>query len=306
MQTRAMGPGTGWSWLKRGINLGARNPKAIFGGAALLLLVGLIPTAVQLVAQLGFGLQGAALLSVVGAVMLVSLVVLPPLIGGFLRIIDASEHDRPVNAAALFDPYKSGQGAGRMIGFGLVMTAIYIISFVLLVRICFGEGFFEWYWQVMNMAAQQGSGQIDPKAVPPIPAGIAANFGLFFALSFVFVLFVGGMYAIGFGQVALGARSVGGAVVDGVVGTLKNLLPILVLAICAFVLGLLLVVGIGLLVMLLAVLGNLIHPTLAVVLALPVYIGMLLVLYVVMFGVVYHMWRDICSSEPARNDAVAA
>ncbi|MCI4567908.1 hypothetical protein [Lysobacter sp. CFH 32150] len=304
MQTRAMGPGTGWSWLKRGINLGARNPKAIFGAAALLLVVGLIPTAVQLIAQLGFGMQGPALLSVVGVVMLVSLVVLPPLIGGFLRVIDASEHDRPVAATALFDTYKSGQGAGRMIGFGLIMTAIYIVCFVLLVRVCFGEGFFEWYWQAVSTAAQQGG---DPKAVPPVPAGITANFGLFFALSFVFVLFVGGMYAIGFGQVALGSRSVGGAVVDGVVGTLKNLLPILVLAICAFVLGLLLVIGVGLLVMLLALLGNLIHPTLAVVLALPVYIGMLLVLYVVMFGVVYHLWRDVCGSEtPTRDDAVAA
>jgi hypothetical protein len=159
--------------------------------------------------------------------------VLPPLIGGFLRIIDASEHDRPVSATALFDPYKSGQGAGRLIGFGLVMTAVYLTTFVLLVRVCFGEGFFEWYWQVMNMAAQQGGGQIDPKAVPPIPAGVTANFGLFVALSFVFVLFVGGMYAIGFGQVALSSRSVGGALADGVVGTLKNLLPILVLAICA-------------------------------------------------------------------------
>lgn len=304
MQTRAMGPGTGWSWLKRGINLGARNPKAIFGAAALLLVVGLIPTAVQLIAQLGFGMQGPALLSVVSVVMLVSLVVLPPLIGGFLRIIDASEHDRPVAATALFDTYKSGQGAGRMIGFGLIMTAIYIVCFVLLVRVCFGEGFFEWYWQAVSMAAQQGG---DPKAVPQVPAGVTANFGLFFALSFVFVLFVGGMYAIGFGQVALTSRSVGGALVDGVVGTLKNLLPILVLAICAFVLGLLLIFGVGLLVMLLAVLGKLIHPTLAIVLALPVYIGMLLVLYVVMFGVIYHLWRDICGGEaPTRNDAVAA
>jgi hypothetical protein len=57
---------------------------------------------------------------------------------------------------------------------------------------------------------------------------------------------------------------------------------------------------------LLAVLGKLIHPMLAAALALPVYVGMLLVLYVVMFGVVYHMWRDICGSEPMRNDAVAA
>lgn len=307
MQTRAMGPGAGWSWLKRGINLGAHNPKAIFGAAALLLLIGLIPSVLQLIAQMVFGLQGTALLSLVGVVMLVSMVVLPPLIGGFLRIIDASEHGRPVQAAALFDTYRSGQGAGRMIGFGLAMMVIYLAGFALLVRIFFGDGFFEWYWQMMNLATQQANGQIDPKVVPPMPAGFTEHFGLLFLFGVAFVMFIGGMYAIGFGQVALASRSVGGALADGVAGTLKNLLPILVLLVCSFVLAILLMLGVGLLILVIGLIGKMVHPMLAVVLALPVYIGMLLALYVVMFGVIYHLWRDVCGGdEPTRVDAVAA
>jgi hypothetical protein len=306
MQLRAMGPGSGWSWLKRGINLGARNPKAIFGAAALLMLVALVPSALQLGAQFGLGLQGGALLGVVGLATLASVVLMPPLVGGFLRIIDATEHGRPAHPTALFDVFKQGQGAGRLIGFGLLMTVIYVVVFALVLRLAFGEGFFDWYWQVMNLATQQ-HGAIDPHAVPPMPEGMSGHIGRVMAFGIVFVLFIGGVYAIGFGQIALSSRSIGGALVDGVVGAFKNLLPILVLAICSFGLGLLLMIGVGLLVALLAVVGGLVHPALSLLLALPVYLGMLLVIYVVMFGVIYHLWRDVCGEEPPlRNDAVAA
>lgn len=305
MQIRAMGPGAGWRWLRRGINLGAHNPRAIFGAAALLMLVALVPSVIQLVAQLGFGLQGRALLSVVGVVMLVSLVVYPLLIGGFLRIIDASEHGRPTRATALFDTFRGGHGGGRMIGFGLLMAAVYLVVFLLVLR-AFGSEFLNWYWQVVNLASAQQPGQLDPASIPPMPAAVADNFGRVVALGSVCILFLAGIYAIGFGQVALAGRGVGGAMADGIVGTLKNLLPLLVLVLCAIVLGLLLLFGVGLLVMLLAALGALVHPSLSMVLALPVYVGMLLVLYVVIFGVMYHLWRDVCGAPPApREDEVA-
>ena len=38
MTTRAVNAMAGFDWLKRGINLGRNNPKAVFGGAALLLV----------------------------------------------------------------------------------------------------------------------------------------------------------------------------------------------------------------------------------------------------------------------------
>ena len=306
MQMRAMGPGAGWRWLRRGINLGAHNPRAIFGAAALLMLVALVPSVIQVVAQLGFGLQGRALLSVIGVVMLVSLLVYPLLIGGFLRIIDASEHGRPIRATALFDTFRSGQGGARMIGFGMLMTVVYLAVFLLVLR-AFGSEFLGWYWQVVNLASAQQPGQLDPASIPAMPASVADNFGRVVALGSVCVLFLAGIYAIGFGQIALAGRGVGGAMADGFVGALKNLLPLLVMALCSIVLGLLLLFGVGLLVMLLSLVGSLVHPALSMVLALPVYVGMLLVLYVVIFGVMYHVWRDVCGGdEPVRNDAVAA
>jgi len=296
-----MGPGAGWSWLRRGINLGVHEPKAIFGAAALLMVVGLVPSCLQLVAQFALGTQ--AMMTVMAVVVLLSLVVYPLLIGGFLRVIDASEHGRPTRATALFDAFRGGHGAARMIGFSLVMTVAYVLVVYLVLR-SFGPGFMEWYWQVVDAAMQQG-GQVDPNALPPMPQDV--HFGRVFALVSVSMLFLGGTYAIGFGQVVLGGRAVGGALVDGVVGTLKNLLPILVLAVSAFCASLALLLVVGFVGALLIAIGGLVHPMLAAVLVLPLYLGMLLVLYVVLFGVMYHLWRDVCGAgEPPAADAIAA
>src|SRR3546814_2811548 len=106
-------------------------------------------------------------------------------------------------------------------------------------------------------------------------------------------LFFGGFYTIGFGQVALRGRSVGSALADGVAGTLKNVL-IGLLAVVAFVGFFAFALVAMLVILLLAAIGGLVHPVLAALLAAPVYFGALLVLYVVMFGVMYFMWRDVC------------
>ena len=53
MTTRSNGPLAGFGWLKRGINVGYGNPKALFGGAAFLLLLCLLPTLITMPLQFG-------------------------------------------------------------------------------------------------------------------------------------------------------------------------------------------------------------------------------------------------------------
>src|SRR3546814_13831584 len=107
-------------------------------------------------------------------------------------------------------------------------------------------------------------------------------------------LFFGGVYTIGFGQVALRGRSVGSALADGVAGTLKNVLPIGLLEVVAFVGFFVFALVAMLVILLLAAIGGLVHPVLAMLLAAPVYFGALLVLSVVMFGGMYFIWRGVC------------
>ena len=95
MSTRAMGPGHGWSWLARAVNLGRNNARAVIGGIALVALVALLPSLVQMLAQQALPGSPDALLAVIGLTTLVSLLVFPPLIGGALRVIDAAERGQP-------------------------------------------------------------------------------------------------------------------------------------------------------------------------------------------------------------------
>ncbi len=293
MTTRAVSPGSGWRWFRQAINLGRNNPKAVFGAVALLAVIALIPSVIQLALQYGLGLGPEAVMVVIGLTTLASIVIYPLLIGGLLRVIHAAENGRPTQASAIFDTFHAESGRGRLIGFGLLMTAIYLGVFLLVVSL-FGQDFLDWYWKLITAAqAQQAGGTPMSPEMMALPEG----FGRVMGIGSLFALFMGGVYAIGFGQVALGGRSVGAALGDGLGGTLKNVLPIVVLAVLAVIamIGLALVVGIvgGILMLV----GGLVHKALGMLLVMPIYVGMLLVIYVVMFGVMYFMWRDVCGEE---------
>ena len=288
MSTHARSPAAGWSWLMQAVNIGRSNPRAVFGAVALLALVGLVPSVIQLVLQSGLGLGTTASLGVMAACTLAMVVVYPLLIGGVLRVIDAAEHGRPTHAAALFDTFRAGSGAGRLVGFGVAMFVAYLVLFVAVVAL-FGQDFSAWYMELLTASTQN-----DPAAQAKVLQDIPDGFGTMMALGTLAGLFFSGIYAIGFGQVALAGRGVGSALADGVAGTLKNVLPILLLAMVVFAGFLVFALAMAMVISLLGMVGGLVHPALAVLLAAPVYLGGLLMMYMVMFGVMYFMWRDVC------------
>lgn len=290
MTTRAMGPLAGIGWLTNAINLGRRNPKAVFGGAALMLLIALLPTAVTMPVQLLFKPGVGGLAAIMALSMLASLLMVP-LMGGYLRLIDAAENGRPASAGDVFSGYHRGGGALRMIGFGLAMLALYLLAVAAIIAIA-GTGILSWYMQVIASSQQGGA---DAAVLPQLPAG----FGLAIALGSLLWLFMSGVYAIGFGQVSLGRRGALAALGDGVVGSLKNLLPLLVMTLAGLLAMLLLGIALVLLVLLLGLVAKLVGTWLLVALAVPLYLGLLLAMYVVMFGVVYHLWRDVCGDSGA-------
>lgn len=306
MQMRAMGPGAGWRWLMQGINLGRNNPRAVFGGAALLIAAALVPTIVQLILQVGLKIDSQALMFALGGFsLLYSLLVVMPLIGGMLRVIHASESGRATSATAIFDVFKPGQGIGRIVAISVSLAAIAMAVIGLIVSV-FGPDVAQWYVQAMVASQSLEAGSAAPK-LPPLPEG----FGTVVGLIILFGLFMQGFHAIAFGQIALTGRSIAGALADGFMGALKNLLPLLVLLVAFAIGAMLTIVLLALLIGLLAALGSIVHPALGVALAAPVYMAFLLILYVVIFGVMYHVWRDVTGADappPAadRSGVVAA
>lgn len=302
MSIRAMGPGAGWRWLMQGVNLGRNNPKAIFGGAALLLVS-------VLVLALGLTLLVGALQAVftpgVGGSMALSLLVMVPillvmagLMVGYLRLIDAVENGRPAGPTDIFAAFRDVPTSLRAIGFVILLAIVQNVLIVGLIMWLAGD-VLSWYMQTMQ-ASMAGT---PPAAMANIPDG----FGIAFVLVLVIGLFGYAVQAIGLGQIALRQSSVPGALTDGISGAAKNLLPMLVLVLLVIAASIVLALLAALLIMLIGVLAKLVGAWLFVVVGVPLYIAVLIAVYVVMFGVMYSIWRDICGDEPApRNDAVIA
>ena len=200
MTTRSLGPLAGLHWLRRSIHLGRGNPRAVFGGAALLAGVALVPSIVQLLLLGAVQPGGEGAMAVAVAATLMSLLLMPPLIGGYLRVIDATERGLPARPTDVFAPFKQGQDAGRLIGLGMLITAIYLLMAWVVVSI-FGDGLLTWYQQMAQLAQTP---PVEPADLPAPPDGFGRVLGLVSLLA----LFLGGVYAIGFGQVALGGRRV--------------------------------------------------------------------------------------------------
>lgn len=297
MALRSNGPLAGFGWLARGINLGHRNGKAVFGGAAFVVLAMLLPTLftmpIQFVAlRSGAPLSAPAYVGIFALSSVLSLLVLPAY-AGYLRVIDAAERGLPARAVDVFRPYRQGEVL-RFMGFGLAIALLYA-GLLAVVVLGTGGGLARWYLQVLDNAGAQ------PAAIPPLPPG----FGLVFALLAVLWLWLMGSYAISLGQVALRGRSIAGALRDGMVGTFKNLLPLLVFAVSLVVAAFLAVLCIGIAVALLALLGKVVGMWLTFVLIVPLYLALVLVLLVTMFGAMYHLWRDVCDDGGPRLPAQA-
>lgn len=297
MTTRSNGPLAGFGWLKRGINVGHGNPKALLGGASLLLLACLVPSLVTLPIRF-HGLDAGTppdTMTIVW-IMVVSAIaglLVLPLYAGYLQVIDAAERGLPTRARDIFNPYRQGD-APRLMGYGLAML---LVNAALLggVIAATGGGLVRWYMQAL---AAQSHHQPPPVALPD-------GFGLAIALFVVIGLFLMGVYAISLGQLTFHRRGVFDAIGDGVVGALKNLLPLLVFAVGLVIAWLVIAIAVALLVVLLALLGKIVGTWLVLALVVPLYVVLVVMLLAAMFGVMYHLWRDVCGDETLPTDARA-
>jgi hypothetical protein len=290
MTTRSNGPAVGFGWLAKAVGVSFRHPKPLYGAAAIMVLVCLLPSLITLPMQLhaistGTPLSPAAFCGMMAASMVFGLL-LVPLYAGYLQLVDAAERELPARARDVFKPYRQGE-AWRLIGYGLALLLVYVVVLGIII-VATGGGIASWYMQVL---AAQASHQVPP-ALPP-------GFGIAMALLTVFGLFMMGFYAISLGQIALNHRSVFEALGDGVIGALKNLLPLLVFAVSVAMAWLAFVVVLVVAAILLALLGKLIGMWLVFVLIIPLYIAMVLVLFAVLFGSMYYLWRDVCGSATA-------
>jgi hypothetical protein len=282
MTTRTRGPFAGFGWLWAGVQTLGRRPGVLYGAAACVLGLSLLPS------LLSFGMQYAYPQSVAVSVgvMVISLLVglaLGPAQGGFMQVVDAVKHGRPARARDVFAPYRDSTLKWRLVGFAAVVM---VISLAMVLVVFVAMGFHPWSadWQAA-MAGQMASGQ--PKALPPGFWKIITAVGLLSPLLM-------SLLAIGYGQIALAGRSIGTAVSDGVIGGLRNVHVLWILVIGGVLMGVVLAIVLGIGVGIIGFLAALLGKAAMFAVIGVFYIALMLTMNVVMFGFMHALWRDVC------------
>lgn len=298
MTTRTAGIASGWRWLWNAVNLGSGNPRAIFGGAA---LIAAVVFAVAIVLSIVLGLLaiegGTAQLVASTVVSVPLLVIMAALMAGYLKVIDAVENGRPAQATGVFSAFGDRTTWMRAIG---VLLALALLQYVLiggLVALVAPE---TGRWYLENLEATAAA--VDPAAQMAVPAG----FGRAMAIFLVVVVLVYAAQAISLGQVALRNRGLGEALRDGFAGALRNALPLALLLLISLVAMVVVVVVVAVVAMVIAALaaagGTGLLMVLGIVIGVPLYLAFLVVMLVVSCGVMYFMWRDVCGDGDMGGD----
>ncbi|QOD91170.1 hypothetical protein H2514_00285 [Lysobacter sp. CW239] len=300
MTTRAMGPMAGIGWLTRALNLGRNNPKAIFGGVALLTLTMLVAAVAGAMLQAGIvmvlGNSISAMVAGMAVMMVVVVVLMAMLLVGFLRLIDAVESGRPARALGVFAGFGDLAASLRTIGFFVLLAIVQNLLLLGLLSVLASD-VIGWYVQAMQASMAGGA----PPELTSLPNGLGIASVLMLVIGLVFY----GVQAVGLCQIALRGRGVFGAMADGFAGAVKNLLPLLVFVLACLVAMVVLAIAVFLLAMLIGLIGKFVGVWLAIVLAVPLYFAAMLAMYAVMFGAMYHLWRDVCDGG-SRDEAVMA
>ena len=293
MTARSVNMAAPFRWLMKAFDVGRRQPKALFGGFALLLAVGLIPSVVQYVAQ---SLAPGAMGLVYGLVIGLSLVLVPPLSGAAFRLMHDCETGAPVAATDLFNGYRDRDFAVRTILTSLLFMLAYLAALALLLTVMPGKEFFAEL--LVRVAAATPGADPDLANMPPLPP----SFLLWLLAAAALAVVLGNAYMLAFAQAALGGHGPVAAVGSGLAATLRNLLPLVGFFLVASVVGFFALLLVALVLGVVGGVLGLVSPLLAILLVIPVYLGLVLVLYVVMFGFYYHGWREIFG-EPAAAPA---
>lgn len=279
---RSVPAGNGVTWLTRGFATVRKHPVTLAIAMFLLVLAVLVPVCIQLAAQ--FLLAGtSASLAVQLLATLVMVFLASLLMVGLLRLVDTLERTGSGRASSIFSTFSDTDLMVRAVTFALIVLVV-SVAFIAALLLTLGPDMLGWYKSVLTNP--MGAAAAAP---PPITGSpwLTAAVGLFGSLA----LF--GVNTFGYAQVAL--TRVGGAeaFMDGLNGTARNLLPILVNIVVVILAMFALMIPLIVLMAVLGFVGALVHPLAGMVLIVPVYIAFMIALYALIFTTMYHAWRDV-------------
>lgn len=282
----------GAQWLLRAINLGTRNPRAIFGAALLLIAVlYLVMWLFTMPLRVGDEPELETFFSTLAIAVLAAVLVLPVLLGGLMHVIREAESGRPVRARDLFAPLRQHKAVPLAL-LGLIQIALALICGSLLL---WATGLDFWS-QYQEMARGAISGRVTNVPTAEQPALVVLVQLVYYYLSTAVVL-------VSVPLIMFSGLSISDAVKRSFGASLWNLGSYLFAAMLfmfgAMISGLLVSVAS----LLLMQVGSLIAPVVGQLLGLALLAVYGTVFLVVMCGTCYFAWRDVFAQDD--GDAAA-
>jgi hypothetical protein len=290
-----------FNWFMKALDVGRRQPKALFGGFVLLILVGAVPSVLQVAGKELLGEGSSALLVVYGVSVVLSLLLMPPLMGSAFRLVHACENGTPSAATDIFAGLRDRDFVVRTLLAMLVAVAAYVLLIGVLVALLPGKEFFAAL--APRLLDLQPGETPDLTGLPPFPS----SFLLWLLAAMAVTMVMQYAYMLGFARVALNGRGPLAAFGDGLKATLRNVLPFVAFTFAAVVVGSVALLLLALVAGVLVAVLSAVSPALGIAAAIPLYLGAMLLFYVLSFGFHYHAWREMFS-EPvaAPEDALEA
>jgi hypothetical protein len=284
MQVRKLPVAQGLAWFRAAVDLGARNPKAVFGAALLFILVlyalAIVLTVVAMALTSGGTPSPTTFLVVFVPLFIGMMVLLPILIGGLMHVIREAESGRPVRARDLFAPFSNGRAKG-LAALGALQIVFAIVGGMLMVAIA-GPNYWSEYVTAMR-AAMGGALPVMPEPSHP---------GLLLLVQIAFNYFTYAIMLLSVPLVMFSGAKLMDAVMASLRASVQNIGANLVAA-ALFVLGTIAAaIAAVLLVWIANLLGGLVHQMVGAVLSMAIMLGFGAVLLVVLAGGAYLAWRD--------------
>ncbi|MEO8160929.1 MAG: hypothetical protein ABI588_05885 [Arenimonas sp.] len=275
-----------WRWLQQSVALLRRQPRAIAGGAALLVAIGLLPSMLQLLLLQAMPAQAGPIQALS---FVLSLLVYPPAVGGYFRLLHAADGNASPQPGAVFAGFSDGALARRMVILNVLFVSLSLLAITGLAYTPGGEALAEFGRALATL--QPGA-----TALPPFPAGALPPL---LAMLLVGVVLVSAQ-GLANAQAALRECAPLPALAAAFSAVWRNLGALLLcylpLSLLVFLVGMLVALAVVLVSLLLgAVLGKAAAGGIVLLLGVLVAIG----LYALLFGFFYYGWRELFDSAPA-------
>lgn len=281
----------GLEWFLHAVNLGRRNPRAVFG-ASLLSMCTLYLVALVLAIPAALLLRGKTadmtqVFTAVAPMFLAVLFLLPVLLGGLMHVIREAEAGRPVRALDLFAPVRQRK-AGALAALGLIQIVLAVFGAVL-VGMLAGSDYWSAYFDAVRGAL---SGTVPVMPEPDHP-------GLMAFAQLAFNYFSYAIMLLSIPLVLFSGASLSSAVRASLRASVLNLAAYLLAAVLFVVALFLSAVVVMLLALLVSSIGTFIHASLGALLGVAVYLAYGSAVLVVLVGASYLAWRDTFTEETA-------